>query len=253
MNRNLVWCLSGNFGDEVGPYLFEKITGKRPVYAQPQPDYEHVVACGSILNWANAKSTVWGAGLASWTDGVPGAGQILAVRGPLSRLRARACGVPCPQVYGDPALLLPRFYKPQPKVEFDFGVVPHYVDLFRAHEWFGGNRAVRIIDPLQPVERVIDQMLSCGAILSSSLHGLIVADAYGIPNAWVRMSSSIGGDGMKYWDYLTSIGRAKMDEPPTPMDWESGARELKVPLMVFPDAKCVNLAEGLWNVCPWRA
>lgn len=253
MNRNLVWCLSGNFGDEIGPYLFEKITGKRPVYAQPGAAYEHVISAGSILNWATCASQVWGAGLASWKDEVP-ACVIRAVRGPLSRLRARSCGVMCSDVYGDPALLLTLFCSAKDETRhYEVGILPHYVDIFRAYEWFGSASHVRIIDPLQPVEKVISQIRSCDVLFSSSLHGLIVADAYGVPNAWVRMSSSIGGDGMKYWDYLASVGRARVDEPPKPINWESGERTLDAKLCASGAEQAAKLAERIWNVCPWRA
>src|SRR5690606_41422923 len=37
------------------------------------------------------------------------------------------------------------------------------------------------------IEGTIDDMLSCKRIVSSSLHGLILADAYGIPNASARI------------------------------------------------------------------
>jgi pyruvyltransferase len=52
---------------------------------------------------------------------------------------------------------------------------------------------------------VIDDIASCDAIASSSLHGVITANAYGIPAAWLEFSSKIGGDGMKYIDYFQSV------------------------------------------------
>lgn len=66
---------------------------------------------------------------------------------------------------------------------------------------------------------VIDRMLSCKRIVSSTLRGLIVAYAYGIPNAWIEFSGRIKGDGTKFLDYLQSVGRSA----PQPIDAKSRA------------------------------
>jgi hypothetical protein len=40
--------------------------------------------------------------------------------------------------------------------------------------------------------------------VSSSLHGIIVAHAYGVPARWVRWRHD-SGDGIKYLDYFQSV------------------------------------------------
>lgn len=55
------------------------------------------------------------------------------------------------------------------------------------------------------IELKTNEILSCKKIVSSSLHGLIVAHAYGIPAIWQKFSDNIFGDDIKYIDYLESV------------------------------------------------
>ena len=65
----------------------------------------------------------------------------------------------------------------------------------------------------------MDEVLSCEKIFSTALHGLIVADAYGIPNQWVEVDGRIGGDKMKFRDFLCSVGRDTPTGCRKPLDW----------------------------------
>jgi len=64
-----------------------------------------------------------------------------------------------------------------------------------------------IIDILSGVKQVIDDICSCERIFSSSLHGLIAADAYGIHSTWIKFSNKIEGNDFKFYDYFESVGR----------------------------------------------
>lgn len=212
------WCNSSNFGDAVMPWIYEQVSGNKVFHCDPTIGLKHVLLGGSILNWASDTSSVWGAGLASLADQVTKPAAIHAVRGPLSRLKAQYCNIECPAVYGDPALLLPRYYNPDvPKAKHGVGFFPHYVDLARAHIYF--PKGVKIIDPLQPWRDVIKDVLACDRIYSTALHGLIVADAYGIPNQWVEVDGKVGGDRLKFRDYLSSVGRDTPTGCRKPLDW----------------------------------
>ena len=217
--------MTPNVGDALTPWLIEKLGLYDTAWVSPGFASEHYIATGSVLNWANEHSVVWGAGLASWKDEVNPHADIRAVRGPLSLLRLRSMGWKGPRevirhaAVGDPALLLPKLVQPQGNRHHGkSGIIPHYADMARftsddAEKILAAHNAV-LIDPLLPVEEFCWQVAACSRIVSSSLHGLIVADAYGIPNMWAKFGDNIGGDGMKYWDHMAAVGRTPFDLPP---------------------------------------
>lgn len=241
MTINVAWCLSNNFGDALAPWLAKKITGQDPVYCSPNPDFEHYIITGSILNWATRKSIVWGAGLANYSDLINTEVDVRAVRGPITRLRCLSLGIKCRPIYGDPSLLLPRFYEPKrnrPRAKV--GLVPHYIDQVRVFPNYKSNADIKVINILDGVESVVEDIVTCDKIVSSSLHGLCVADAYGIPNVLVKFSDSIGGDGLKFLDYFLSVGRMEKVDGINFLDVRDNP--------VRPTDYWVNLSYGLGKV-----
>jgi exoV-like protein len=179
-----------------------------------------------MLHDCNSQTIVWGSGFLSNDDKFKlkeKPKKVLAVRGKLSRQFLLEQGVECPEVYGDPALLLPLFYKAHKKKRYKLGVVAHIYDESNPLvQGLKGNNDVIIIS-LQSYDNwlhVIDKISECELILSSSLHGIIVSDAYGIPNAWVEFSDKVIGNGFKFRDYFSSVSK-NISEPiriTTPID-----------------------------------
>lgn len=203
----LGWCAGRNWGDSLNPVLAQFLSGRRVRNCWPYY-YDRYLAIGSILGFADSRTEVWGSGFIREGETVAEAPKkVHAVRGPLSRMALLKQGIACPDVLGDPALLLPYFYNPEVPKRFDVGIIPHFVD--KGHPWIQTqlrDPAVNVIDVESDTWEFVRQVKSCRVILSSSLHGLICADAYGVPNAWIVLSDKVIGADFKFRDYKLSIG-----------------------------------------------
>lgn len=199
----------GNFGDLLAPVILRHY-GYQVEHAKQ--DNAEIFACGSVGKLASAGSVVLGSGVISSYNDVDPRAHWIWTRGPETRSRVLACGGSCPEIYGDPALLLPRIQPPSRRKHFDLGIVPHYVDYDQVCKTYPKHRVINVLnsDPL----RVVNAITECRQIIASSLHGLIVAQAYGIPAAWIKFSDNLSGDGVKFRDYFQSVALAHA-EPST--------------------------------------
>ena len=206
----LAWVNIPNWGDALNPVLVELISGCNTQHIKSLY-CDRYMAIGSILAGANSRAEVWGSGFA--VEGhrlLEPPRAIHAVRGPLSRDLLLKQGINCPEVYGDPALLLPRFFNPTVVKKYKVGIIPHFSD--KRHPWVESYRndpRVLIIDIESGIGNVVRAIKSCEMILSSSLHGLVCADAYGIPNVWIKLSDKLLGGSFKFRDYRLSINAAE--------------------------------------------
>lgn len=198
----------GNLGDMINPYLVEKLSGVPPRFAPRGP---RVLAIGSVIKFARPGDTVWGAGCPSAENEIEPGAEYRAVRGPLTRRRVLEAGGACPPVYGDPAWLLPLVY-PDPGAPrtHRLGLIRHFTHRDRPIALGEGVREIEILRAgREGIEAFLDELLGCEAIVSTSLHGLIIANAYGVPARLATFADAdrqIHGDGMKFDDYFLSIG-----------------------------------------------
>lgn len=257
--RKFVFKDKENYGDLLSKYLVEKVSGRLVKFVHPKKqswfkwNKSHYLAIGSIIHHATKDSIVWGSGIIDRKQHIAPA-KFRAVRGPKTREYLLELNYDCPAVYGDPALLLPKYYNPFVKKTYKLGIVPHYHDFAEVVEIYGEETDILIIDMMTlDVEKVTRQILECEKIISSSLHGLIVAHAYQIPAIWVEFSKKLFGDGIKFMDYLESV---KLDFY-TPLLLKE-KRHLQELLMFFekypflPEVKNISaLQEGLIRSCPF--
>jgi len=202
-----------NFGDEMTPYLLKKIWNVKPIISTFED--ARLYGVGSILQQfkeypgslnASKKKVVWGSGFIENGKDLDGTNiEITAARGrcTLDRIETNK-EVPL----GDPGILANRVFKKAKKQVDRIGVVYHYADedsdlICRIRN----DSQFLIINPLQTPEKVAEDISSCALVLSSSLHGLIFADSYAIPNYWMPLSKKVRGGDYKFRDYYTSINK----------------------------------------------
>lgn len=209
----------GNWGDDVNIWLLEMMTGKKVIPAKklflPHKRKKYCVI-GTVIPWCvTSKTTIWGSGygLAEAKMNCKPK-EVLAVRGPLTRQYLLSQDVECPAIYGDPALLLPKYYQPKQLHKSKIGIVLHHRDWdvmgVDALESLRKDALVIDLTRYECWTDIIDQICSCELILSSSLHGLIVSDAYGIPNLFMEFTWKHGNH-FKYQDYFLSVKRQWME------------------------------------------
>lgn len=181
-----------NFGDELGAIILRHYGYKVKRVSFAKADY---LLTGTLLDPAenkNPNATIIGSG-SGYTHDAKHSFNVLAVRGKLTALALNTPNV----ALGDLGLLASRIWTKEP-ARYNIGVVRHYVD---DNEY---PFADIVIDASEPAEEVIKKISSCRVIMSSSLHGIIVADSYGIPNMRIARDDVITGD-WKWLDHKSAL------------------------------------------------
>ena len=196
-----------NFGDLLSPMIVQSLAGSTTRIATRRT----LLALGSIMHFARTGDIVWGSGI---NGKIPESRlafrslDVRAVRGPLTRQLLISHGISCPEIYGDPALLLQSIIPLIPAFSVRKGLVilPNYndIDLYRKLEIPGD--AVWL-SPFALVREVVDSVRSAEMVVTSSLHGLILSEVFGTP---VRLVFPEGHreSPFKYEDYFEGTGRS---------------------------------------------
>ena len=201
----LYWTRSYNVGDNLSPIIVQRILHKKGLHLADMKRGHRLLAIGSILQLARDGDTVWGSGIngrANENEYRFTSLDVRAVRGPLTRHFLLRRGVACPAIYGDPALLIPSLF-PEFKIKQvdrrEYIVIPHFeeIGIFA--------REPNTLYPTCHWREFCSKLLTADLIISSSLHGIIVAEAFGIPARLLRITN--GEPMLKYEDYYYGTGR----------------------------------------------
>jgi pyruvyltransferase len=206
--------------------LVEAILAERGIDPVSGAD-KRLLTVGSIMHFAHAGDVVWGTGVNGKRHGLSEHPllDVRAVRGPLTRRILQEAGNDVPEIYGDPGLLWARFWPREHYADGPrqaVGIVPNM------HDWPRHASDPRAINPQGSVHEVIGRIARCDFIVSTSLHGLVIAESFGIPARLIPPSTE---PMHKYHDYYGGTGRdgvrvaATVDQAiemggETPPDWD---------------------------------
>jgi len=212
--RCLYWWEPKDGEPNVGDYLARVLVGAILRLADREivdkrNKRKRLFSIGSVLHFARDGETVWGTGVNGKIQADAHrfrALDVRAVRGPLTREFLVKHGIDCPAVYGDPALLAPRFFPAALVAErfasTDFLVVPHLNDPPEPYRRYRD----RMCSPRQFPAAFIRRLLQGRRIVAASLHGVILAEAYGIPAVLLDAGGTEAR--FKYDDYYAGTGRS---------------------------------------------
>lgn len=143
--------------------------------------------------------------------------KVYAVRGKLTKNRLeKLMGKSIDCVLADPGILLSYIYPYESEKKYKVGIIPHFIDKKASGlDNINLNKYnCKIINIEQDIESLYKEINECECILSSSLHGLVFADSYNIPNRQIILSDKILGGLYKYQDYYSAYDM----ELPKPID-----------------------------------
>lgn len=230
----ICYSIRDNLGDAINPLIFEKILGYKIEYADVYHCdmsgigsglYRYFYDSGSCTFFNKVKknlaSVVFNKPVALWSAGfinTPTDNMVqrrkntipLCVRGALSKsFIEQYLGKQLPDcVLGDGGLLASGLIRTSRNKKYKIGIIPHDNERQerKYRELCENNSGYKIIDVRgNPLERIYE-IAECECILSSALHGLIIADALHIPNRQAVLTNKLAGDGFKFRDYYSSFG-----------------------------------------------
>jgi len=203
-----------NFGDELSPFIIASLVDKNKykLILNQKNKNKNIIGIGSYIHSAVNNSFIYGSGIRTNPSIERNSHKynnlnVCAVRGPLTKKILENKKIYVPNIFGDPALLLSKFYTPIiiSNLNNKIGIIPHYSNY---KEYLNLDKDVYcLINPTDKWENVINNLYSCKYIISSSLHGLICSDAYSKPNIWLDEFPLAEGD-FKFKDYFLSQGRS---------------------------------------------
>lgn len=203
----LIWKARDNLGDALSLFITRKTLESLLTFdlkINSKSD-RMLFAIGSILNHAKNNDVVWGSGI----NGTKASNSynfnnldVRATRGPITRSFLESKGIRCPNIFGDPGILISRFIQPHVEIDRDEVFIPHFSQI---NEDFSDIQTLSTIG--NDFQNFVNEICRSKIVYSSSLHGLIIAESYGIPAILTNMAER--ENILKYKDYYLGTGRSE--------------------------------------------
>jgi succinoglycan biosynthesis protein ExoV len=212
-----------NFGDDLNLWMWPRLIEN----FFDEDDSVLFIGIGSIIGLPYnpaSKKIIFGAGMVPQyhkiPDVLPPDWDVYFVRGPRT---AQALGLSPDLAVGDSAILLRSLVDTTRRTNEVVSFMPHWDSLDRGNWEKACNLAgINLIDPRQPVDQIIDELLRTRLLISEAMHGAIVADAFRIP--WIAVRPIAPWHRDKWFDWAESL---KIDLRPRRL-WPSNLFEIKL-------------------------
>ena len=244
-----------NLGDSLGEVIVKYLLDSKGIDMDANVSRtKHFNCVGSNIFSSYQDATIWGSGA---NPQFPTRKQMFcqkisrrkldvrAVRGPLTRKLLLNMGYNCPEIYGDPAILMPLIYNPISQKKRKYIVIPQFQQEINLRNQYPEEYIVSM--NTNDYKFVIDQIVSSEIVYTSSLHGIILAESYGVPAVFFRRLKHISRPesnvNFKFYDYYQSTGRESF---PRGESFEE-AKKLDPPSL----PKLNSLVQGLLDTFPY--
>lgn len=204
------WDFKENLGDYLAVVIYKWILEKFSLEEHKKTFKTiHLMTVGSIIGMKAFDSTIWGSGIHCLNSAKSIVSSrlyvkydIRAVRGPITRFLLMSAGYSCPENYGDPGSLMPLIYKPKDTSKnYKISVIYH---LSQANE--KKREGLNYINiQTKDYKKFINEIVKSELIISSSLHGIILAESYGVPA--IFLNEKMDNEIIKFFDWYYSTGR----------------------------------------------
>lgn len=193
-------------------YLFGKVSGIGSGlgnYTLEGPIWKRILKRISVIISPNVY--IWGTGFVKYKEKdskLYKNTKFCAVRGQLSKKRIETLvGKELDIPMGDAGILASYLLDNQNiEKKYDVGIIAHYKEkdepIFK--ELCNKFKNSTFIDVQDTPYNVTKKIAECKTIISSSLHGLIIADSLYVPNVHIVVTNNLLGDGFKFDDYYSA-------------------------------------------------
>ena len=210
------WDKKDNVGDYIANIVYIWMLSQKKLTENSNAHKTvKLLTIGSIIGLKQYDAVIWGSGIHAlssviqifnWRNIVHY--DVRALRGPITMQILSFSGYDCSNaILGDPAILMPLIYKPDTiKKRYKISIITHLIHDIVDEEILTSD--LNIINvATKDYEKFIEEIVSSERIISSSLHGIILAESYGIPAIFLNRRGCMDTEIMKFYDWYYSTDR----------------------------------------------